>query len=253
MVKGILFDKDGTLIDFFELWLGAAKWAIPRMMEENSLSEDLENYILETIGVKKGYVDPAGALAYKPYSDIAEDICIALNRKGIQIEKQQIREQLERLFSEYAQSDKAVYKETANLQRLMKELKARQIKIGLATVDTITSAESCLRKLNIIEYFDYIGADDGEKKPKPEKDMFQEFEKQYHLHSDEIMIVGDTFNDIVFAERCGGIPVAVLSGVSSKQDFKEYPDYILRSVGEIPTLLNTIEKAEALQNKKVEQ
>lgn len=34
MVKGILFDKDGTLIDFFELWLGAAKWAIPRMMEE---------------------------------------------------------------------------------------------------------------------------------------------------------------------------------------------------------------------------
>lgn len=219
----------------------------------NSLSEDLENYILETIGVKKGYVDPAGALAYKPYSDIAEDICIALNRKGIQIEKQQIREQLERLFSEYAQSDKAVYKETANLQRLMKELKARQIKIGLATADTITSAESCLRKLNIIEYFDYIGADDGEKKPKPEKDMFQEFEKQYHLHSDEIMIVGDTFNDIVFAERCGGIPVAVLSGVSSKQDFKEYPDYILRSVGEIPTLLNTIEKAEALQNKKVEQ
>ena len=154
MVKGILFDKDGTLIDFFELWLGAAKWAIPRMMEENSLSEDLENYILETIGVKKGYVDPAGALAYKPYSDIAEDICIALNRKGIQIEKQQIREQLERLFSEYAQSDKAVYKETANLQRLMKELKARQIKIGLATADTITSAESCLRKLNIIEYFD---------------------------------------------------------------------------------------------------
>lgn len=223
------------------------------MMEENSLSEDLENYILETIGVKKGYVDPAGALAYKPYSDIAEDICIALNRKGVQIEKQQIREQLERLFSEYAQSDKAVYKETANLQRLMKELKARQIKIGLATADTITSAESCLRKLNIIEYFDYIGADDGEKKPKPEKDMFQEFEKQYHLHSDEIMIVGDTFNDIVFAERCGGIPVAVLSGVSSKQDFKEYPDYILRSVGEIPTLLNTIEKAEALQNKKVEQ
>ena len=83
--------------------------------------------------------------------------------------------------------------------------------------------------------------------------MFQEFEKQYHLHSDEIMIVGDTFNDVVFAERCGGISVAVLSGVISKQDFNEYPDYILRSVGEIPRLLNTIEKAELLQNKKVEQ
>ena len=94
MVKGILFDKDGTLIDFYELWLGAAKWAVPRMLEENDVSRELEQYILETIGVRNEYVDPEGALAYKTYFEIAEDICIALNQKNIQIERHQIREQL---------------------------------------------------------------------------------------------------------------------------------------------------------------
>lgn len=86
MVKGILFDKDGTLIDFYELWLGAAKWAIPRMMKENSIPEDMEKYILDAIGVRNGRVDPMGALAYKTYSEIAEDICIALEKKKIQVE-----------------------------------------------------------------------------------------------------------------------------------------------------------------------
>lgn len=242
MVKGILFDKDGTLIDFYELWLGAAKWAVPRMLEENDVSRELEQYILETIGVRNEYVDPEGALAYKTYFEIAEDICIALNQKNIQIERHQIREQLEHLFSEYAQSDVAVYKETADLQWLMKELKVRGIRIGLATADTPVSAESCLKKLHIMQYFDYIGADDGKRKPKPEKDMFQEFAGKYQFLPSEIMVTGDTFNDMLFAKRCGGISVAVLSGVSSKKDFETSSDYILRSVGEIPALLDKIEK-----------
>lgn len=93
-----------------------------------------------------------------------------------------------------------------------------------------------------MQYFDYIGADDGKRKPKPEKDMFQEFAEEYQFLPSEIMIVGDTFNDMLFAKRCGGISVAVLSGVSSKKDFEDSFDYILRSVGEIPALLDKIEK-----------
>lgn len=37
MIKGILFDKDGTLIDFFSLWLQAATAAIPAFLKLNNL------------------------------------------------------------------------------------------------------------------------------------------------------------------------------------------------------------------------
>ena len=42
MIKGILFDKDGTLIDFFSLWLGAAKAVVIQFLKENELSEEVE-------------------------------------------------------------------------------------------------------------------------------------------------------------------------------------------------------------------
>ena len=41
MIKGILFDKDGTLIDFFSLWLGAAKAVVIQFLKENELSEEV--------------------------------------------------------------------------------------------------------------------------------------------------------------------------------------------------------------------
>lgn len=63
-IKGILFDKDGTLIDFFSLWLGAAERAIPKFLENNNINDEkMVNVVLESIGVKNSKVDPRGALA----------------------------------------------------------------------------------------------------------------------------------------------------------------------------------------------
>jgi len=36
MIKGILFDKDGTLIDFFSLWLGAANTVVKHLLQESA-------------------------------------------------------------------------------------------------------------------------------------------------------------------------------------------------------------------------
>lgn len=54
MIKGILFDKDGTLIDFFSLWLGAAKAVVIQFLKENELSEEVKErvfYAWETLSV----------------------------------------------------------------------------------------------------------------------------------------------------------------------------------------------------------
>lgn len=55
MVKGILFDKDGTLVDFFSLWLQAATEVIPLFLKKNDIqvSQELIEYLLKTIGVNQ--------------------------------------------------------------------------------------------------------------------------------------------------------------------------------------------------------
>ena len=51
---------------------------------------------------------------------------------------------------------------------------------------------------------DYVGADDGVLRPKPEADMFLEFQKKFGLKPREIAVVGDTYNDIRFGKRKRG-------------------------------------------------
>lgn len=242
MIKGVLFDKDGTLIDFFSLWLHAAMEVVPCFIKENKLDEsgELTEYILEALGVKNKAVDPAGPLAYKPYREIAEEVCAALENKNIFMDREVVKEQLEIMFNESVTGENAEISQFTDVRKMAEQLKNRRMYIGLATADTLTSAQNCLETIGVSDLFDYVGADDGVKRPKPEKDMFVEFQNRFGLHPKEIAVVGDTYNDMVFARQNGGISVGVLSGVSGRKDFHGEADYIIESVKELTGLLEQI-------------
>lgn len=242
MIRGILFDKDGTLVDFFSLWLRAAEAVVPAFLEENQIgaSEEMVSLLLDAMGVRQGEVDPKGALAYKSYGEIAEDICRALEERQICLSEETVRKQLEGLFNRNVAQRGAQFQMFTDMKALMKRLKARNIIIGLATADTELSAENCLTSIGVREYFDYIGADDGKRSPKPDKEMFLEFAERFSLKTEEIAVVGDTYNDMLFAKKNGGIAIGVLSGVSEEKDFGGEADHIIASIEELPELLEHI-------------
>ncbi|MCI5868098.1 MAG: HAD family hydrolase [Dorea sp.] len=242
MIKGILFDKDGTLVDFFSLWLQATTQVIPNFLQQNKIevSRELVQHLLQAIGVDCGKVDPKGALAYKSYGEIAEDVCAALEERGIILSVSETGKQLEKLFNENVTSQDAEFQLFTDMKVLMEDLKSRNIIIGLATADTETSAESCLGAIGVLEYFDYIGADDGRRKPKPDEEMFLEFAELFSLKAEEIAVVGDTYNDMIFARKNGGVAIGVLSGVSEAEDFGDEADYVIASIHELPGLLDRI-------------
>ncbi len=242
MIKGILFDKDGTLVDFFSLWLQAATAVVPVFLKKNGIeaTKEMVEHLLQTIGVNQGEVDPKGALAYKSYGEIAEDICSALAQKGIELSVAIVRKQLEELFNENVTGRTIKFQLFTDMNALMENLKSRGIVIGLATADTEISAKSCLISIGVQPFFDYIGADDGRRKPKPDKEMFLEFAEKFSLQAEEIAVVGDTYNDMRFAKQNGGVAIGVLSGVSEKKDFEDKADYVITSIHELPKLLDRI-------------
>lgn len=243
MIKGILFDKDGTLVDFFSLWLQAAKAVVPEFLYENQIeaTEEMKEYVLKAMGVENGKVDPRGALAYKSYQEIAKDLCNALLEKGFRLHPVKAQKQLEHLFDETVAGGQVSYKQLTDIKAVMRILREKGISIGLATADTMRSARNCLEALGTYQQFDYVGADDGVKRPKPEADMFLEFQRKFQLKPEEIAVVGDTYNDMVFAKNNGGIAIGVLSGVSQEADLCEKADYILHSVQELPELLEKLQ------------
>ena len=59
MIKGILFDKDGTLIDFYEVWGKAAVKVAKRLCDARRMPER-QRMLLREMGVADGRVDPDG-------------------------------------------------------------------------------------------------------------------------------------------------------------------------------------------------
>lgn len=242
-IKGILFDKDGTLIDFFGLWLDAAKQVIPAFIRQNQLEqyEGLDKALYEAIGIYEKWLDPNGAFAYKSYGEIAADMEQALKTYDIHLESGKITEEMKHLFTKATQSRDARIVPLTELTELFEELKSRELYIGVATADTEKAAVSCMKKLGVLEYLDYLGSDDGTHKAKPHPEMLLDFAEQSNIHPQEVLVAGDTKNDMIFAKRAGAKAAGVLSGVSRKEDLEPYAQYIIPSVEELPALLDTLE------------
>ena len=237
MIKGVLFDKDGTLIDFNSLWIGAAIWSIDEIIRLNNLPIKLQQYLLQTIGVVKGKITVDAPLAYKTYKEIAKDIVESLAKVNIHLATETMAKQLMFFFEQFILLKKGEYKEVADTKEIIKELKKEGIVVGLSTADTKELAIDCLTKLDVLNEFDYIGSDDGIISSKPNPEMIHDFMRKYSLSADEIVVVGDTYNDILFAKRGGAIAVGVLSGVSKREDFRGEADFIIESIAEISSIV----------------
>ena len=106
-IKGILFDKDGTLIEFHSFWVQAAKRVVPEFLAENQISPDQKHVdvVMEAMGVFGDDIDPNGALAYKSNKEIAEEITEALASKEIYIDSRKAQKQIVRLFEKISATE----------------------------------------------------------------------------------------------------------------------------------------------------
>lgn len=241
-IKGIIFDKDGTLIDFHSLWVDIAVTSIEKFVQINSIGhvDNIEKYILESIGVKNNYIDPDGALAHKASYNLALDIYEALLKVDIDIPLENVRSQMVELFNSSVTNESVRFNTFTDMKELIAKLKARNIFIGLATADTVFSATKCLERLGIIDDFDFVGGDDGRIVPKPDPDMVNRFVELNGLEPKDIAVVGDTLCDMKFAKNSGAMAIGVLSGVSKEEDFQGKADHVIESVDKLLELLDIL-------------
>lgn len=125
----------------------------------------------------------------------------------------------------------------AGVKEFLKKLKQKNMKLGVASSATISSIKRILKEKEIFEFFDYIqGFENLGHKPLP--DIYNECIINLDVDPKECIIFEDSLEGIEAAKRADvGIAIAVLTGGNNKTEFqkmdKKYkPDYILNDITE---------------------
>lgn len=232
-IRGILFDKDGTLIDVNNTWV-----PIYRRMLSELFGTDAEGAerLMEKVGLdrKTGTFLANSIIAAGTTRQLVESWWPGLDEAGMAA-KARI------LDHDYAPLVRDYLKPLMPLEPVLSELRGMDFRLGVATNDSHVSAVGHIAHLGVAELFEVIIAGDTVPVPKPSGNMIRRFAELTGLAASQIAMVGDNSHDMEEARNGGaGLAIAVLSGNAAASDIAHLADHTIASVAELPALLRSL-------------
>ncbi len=229
-LAGVLFDKDGTLIDFQRTW-GPAIHAVIHALARGDADKvraqaECLHFEVETRRFRSTSPIIGGATAqYGPVW------AAALGRDDFLTLRAEIDElaAVECLTSLTPVGDPVA---------ILRALRGRGLKLGLATNDAEASARRHLAQLQLTPWMDFVAGYDSGHGAKPEPGMILAFARQIGAAASQVALVGDTLHDLDSARAAGAISVAVLSGVATRDELAPHADFVIADIGELPALID---------------
>lgn len=228
--QAIIFDKDGTLIDFDAMWGGWAVYLAGQIHATSGL--DIHAQLYQALGydVVTRKVLAGGKLASQPMSHLYQVTVEVMQSLGLGLQKaEHVVEQA------WCIPDPVMLaKPLTGLRTLFSNLQKYGIQIAIATADDRAPTQAMLEAFDIEEYIaTMVCADDGIPS-KPAPDMALTLCQRLNVDPKKAMVVGDTTSDLKMARSAGiGLAVGVLSGVSNAHDLIPHADVILDSVDDL--------------------
>lgn len=226
-IRGILFDKDGTVIDYWRTW-------VPINREAALYAAGGDKAVADELLRLGGHdpatdrVTPGSALAAGDFNDIAE--AFAAHPEVAPADR--LVAGIERIFCSGGAKHSALIE---GARATLVELKRRGLHIGLATNDSAGGLQASLAEHDVLDLFEYaVGCDSG-LGSKPDPRMVFGFCGAVGLEAREVAVVGDALHDLAMGRAAGvGLNVGVLSGTSEREDLEDFADLILPSINDLP-------------------
>ena len=231
-IKAILFDKDGTLLDFDKSWEPVNRRACHFAARGD---EAIARACMVACGMdpETGKVKPDSLFAASSTGEIAT----AMIEVGAPFDREALTAALDRFFIQGAADAVAI----TDLPSLFARLKARGLRLGIASSDNEASIRLMIERKGIVEFVDFVAGYDSGHGVKPGPGMLTAFAEVTGLEPDAILMVGDNLHDMHMARNAGaGLAVAVLSGTGNREGLAKLADHVLESVDDLDQLLDGI-------------
>lgn len=230
-IRGILFDKDGTLVDFDRTW-----FAIGDMLALEAAGGD--RLKADRLMAQAGY--DFRAKHFVPDSVFAAGTNADVVALWYPDTEPTLRNELVARFNGItAVNGAAKAVAVAGVRDALAALHQGGYRMGVATNDSTAGAQQTILMLGIASMFDAAYGYDAVARPKPAPDTVLAFCDLTGLSPSEIAIIGDNGHDIEMAHNAGcGLAIGVLSGTGTQETFKRArADAVLGSVAELPAFL----------------
>jgi phosphoglycolate phosphatase len=229
-IELVVFDKDGTLIEFEEMW---RDWVADLgSLLSVATGRPLVDQVFGLMGVDpvSGRVYPHGLLAATPMARLRDLVEEALQDEGI--ERSLARSAVAGAW--HPPDPVALATPVTDLPALIDRLAARGIRVAVATADDREPTERTLAALGIADRFVALACADDGYPGKPAPDPVLRLAASAGLAPDRILVVGDAPADMRMGLAAGvRRVVGVMTGVGDAATLGPLADLILDSIEEL--------------------
>ena len=234
--KAVIFDKDGTVLDFDSFWIPVTTGAAELILQKLGCTQVPLKEVMEAMGCKDGVVSVTAAMCSGTYGDMAEKMNEVLEKYGAACDLERLTQLMEQAHCDRIEAG-VIAPACENITSVMEQLKDSGAILVLVTADGKEMTERCLKGLGIFDDFSLIYTDDGTHPNKPDPYCIHAVQKKYGLRSEQIVMVGDSPKDMEFARNGNVRGIAVAKTEESRQMLLQMTDTVVPDISFLPEVL----------------
>lgn len=224
MIRAVIFDLDGTLVNF--------------NIDYKALRAEVRSFLINQ-GV------PASVLS------LNERIFEMLNKTEIFMRNngkpekafEEIKSEVLKITEKYELEAAKTISLLPGVAEVLKTLKEMGLKMGLCTVSSEKTTNYILKKFKIESFFDVVTPRDKVKHVKPHAEHIEAALKALGVKPEEALVVGDSIIDVKCAKELNIIAVGLLTGVSTQKELIDAgANYLITSITDLLILMKQVNK-----------
>lgn len=225
-IRGVVFDKDGTLFDFHATW---SRWCAGFV---HALTLD-DPHLALPLAAALGF--DAAAERFRPSSPVIGGTMEVVIEAALRVRPDMDEATLRRLVIDGTAAAPQV--EAAPLGAILGRLETAGLVLGVATNDSEEPARAHLARAGILARFAFVAGYDSGHGAKPGPGQLLAFCAATGLAPEACAMVGDSPHDLMAGRAAGMATVGVLTGPAVAGDLTPLADVVLPDISVLPAWL----------------
>ena len=196
-IKGIIFDKDGTLTNSNIFWAEIIRRRSLEIINFTKMDVSYFSYLCKIMGLdsESNLLLPEGPIALKSRKEVIRILSLNLKKLNINMKESTISQIFKKVHSEFSPKSEGFILPIRSACDFVRNCKLNNLKLALITSDTELNAEIALKKIGLIDYFDLIIGGDSGFGNKSNGKSANFVANSFKLITDKIISIGDAPSD----------------------------------------------------------